>query len=136
LAKITVFLSIFILCWFILYLLVGGMAGLKGPIMSIIVLEILGLFLGLLVKAFGCPALLAPLALGIVLRNVPELDLTLGGRRTILYSNTARLFSTTTSPTPSSMPSAVITTSSWPRVIGSTQSGKAHPYIHNILETG
>ncbi len=51
------------------------MAGLKGPIMSIIVLEILGLFLGLLVKAFGCPALLAPLALGIVLRNVPELDL-------------------------------------------------------------
>jgi len=74
-AKILVFLVVFALTWTILWLLIGDVAGFKGPIMAIFVLEIFGLFLGLLIKVIGFPALLAPLALGIMLRNIDALDI-------------------------------------------------------------
>ena len=47
LPRIISFLVIFLVGWIILYLLIGGWAGVPGPIFSIVVLEMMGLFSGM-----------------------------------------------------------------------------------------
>jgi len=46
-----------------------------GPIFAIFFLEVVGLFLGILMKCIGLPSLLGPLILGIVLRNVQRINI-------------------------------------------------------------
>ncbi|CAG7834959.1 unnamed protein product, partial [Allacma fusca] len=73
--KFVVYTTLPLLLWTILFLLFGEIALPGGILFALFIIEVGGIGLGLLVRFVKLPALLGMLAIGVIIRNVPYVDI-------------------------------------------------------------